>query len=187
MNVSRPTYVTGTDLVSLADMKEFLRVDHSDEDTTITALLDAASAFVSDYTNRHLNTSGTATFFLPSFRPAALAYGPVRSISSVTYADGNGDTQTLSTSLYYLGQVRDNTCMIYFHDVPTLELYNALPITVTAAVGSTPTANIKHAVRMLVAHWYENRRSVITGTTASEVPMGVHSLLNVERIVDQRQ
>lgn len=185
MNVSRPAYVTGTDVVSLADMKEFLRVDHTDEDTTIGALLDAASAYVSDYTNRHLNTSGTATFYLPSFRPSALAFGPVRSITSVTYADENGDSQTLSTSLYYLGKVRDNTCMIYFHDVPTLQLYNALPIEITASVGNTPSPNIKHAFRMLVAHWYENRRSVVMGTP-TEVPTGVQSLLNVERIVDHR-
>ena len=42
MNVTRPAYATGTDVISLADIKEFLRVDHDDEDTTIGALLDTA-------------------------------------------------------------------------------------------------------------------------------------------------
>lgn len=185
MNVTRPAYVSGTDIVSLANMKEFLRVDHSDEDTTITALLDAASAFVSDYTNRHFATDGSAIFYLPRFRASALAYGPVKTISSITYADGNGDTQTLETSRYYLDKVRDNTCIIYFHDVPTVELYNAMPIAITATVGTLPTPNVKHAVRMLVAHWYENRRNVVMGNP-TEVPMGVQSLLNVERIIDHR-
>ena len=52
MHVVRPAHTTGTSVVTLADAKEFLRVDSSDEDTTITALLDAAVAWVEDYCNR---------------------------------------------------------------------------------------------------------------------------------------
>ena len=54
MIITKPSYTTGTDVVSLADMKLFLRVDGGDEDTTITALLNAAVSHISDYTNRHL-------------------------------------------------------------------------------------------------------------------------------------
>jgi len=187
MNITAPTLGDGTDLISLADMKEFLRVDHSDEDTTITALLDAAVSHVSDYTNRHIGTAASAVFHLERWRPAALAYGPVQSITSVTYVDTAGDTQTLSTDKYYIQQHTDDTCLIFFHDVPDLEDYNAQPIRITATVGKTPSNSIKHAVRMLVAHWYENRRGVVTGTISTTIPMGVHSLLNPERIIDTRQ
>jgi len=58
---------------------------------------------------------------------------------------------------------------------------------VTAAVGVEESANVKHAVKMLVAHWYENRRAVVTGTTPVQVPIAVESLLSVERIIDNRQ
>jgi len=167
-------------------MKEFLRVDHSDEDTTITALLDAAVAHVSDYTNRHF-AAGGAIFHLERWRPAALAYGPVTGISSVSYNDTSGTTQTLDVSKYYIQKHSDDTCLIFFHDVPDLEEYNATPIKIAATVGLTPSNSIKHAVRMLVAHWYENRRGVVTGVTATTIPMGVHSLLNPERIIDTRQ
>jgi uncharacterized phiE125 gp8 family phage protein len=187
MNVTATSPPNGTDVVSLANMKEFLRVDHSDEDTTITALLDAAVSHVSDYTNRHLAAAGTAFFKLERWRPAALAYGPVNSIFKVAYSDTAGVTQTLDASKYYLQQHKDDTCLIFFHDTPDLEDYNATPITIQAVVGGAPSNNVKHAVRMLVAHWYENRRGVVTGTTATTIPLGVHSLLNTERIIDTRQ
>lgn len=187
MNVTRPAYATGTDVISLADIKEFLRVDHDDEDTTIGALLDTAVAHVSDYTNRSFLTGGEAVFWLNRWRPAALAFGPIKSITHVKYYDTAGVLQTLSTDKWYLDGVKDNTTIIYFHDVPDLEEYNAKPVQITATVGSTPTPNIKHAVRMLCAHWYENRRAVVTGTVATQIPMAVESLLNCERILDLRQ
>jgi uncharacterized phiE125 gp8 family phage protein len=187
MNVTTPTPASGTDVISLANMKEFLRVDHSDEDTTITALLDAAVSHVSDYTNRHIGTAASAIFYLERWRPAALAYGPVVSITNVTYNDTSGTLQTLDTSKYYVQTHKDDTCLIFFHDTPDLQDYNAMPIRITASVGGQPSNSIKHAVRMLVAHWYENRRAVITGPTATTIPLGVHSLLNTERIIDTRQ
>jgi uncharacterized phiE125 gp8 family phage protein len=116
-----------------------------------------------------------------------LAYGPVVSINSVTYNDTAGDVQTLPTSKWYLQNHKDDTCLIFFHDTPDLEEYNARPVIISAQVGGQPSNSIKHAVRMLVAHWYENRRGVVTGTTATTIPLGVHSLLNTERIIDTRQ
>jgi len=187
MNIARPTYTTGTDVVSLSDMKEFLRVDHTDEDTTITALLDAAVAHVSDYCNRHFRTTAVVTFKLERWRAASLAFGPVTGITSVSYYDTSGTSQTLDASKYYTEEHTDGPWRIYFHDVPDLEDYNAHPVTITATCGKGATGNVKHAVRMLVAHWYENRRAVVTGATPVEVPMAVQAILNSERIIDLRQ
>ena len=80
---------------------------------------------------------------------------------------------------------QDST-MIYFRDVPDLEEYNALPIRITASCGGRAEANIEHAIRMLVAHWYENRRAVVTGTITAQIPMAVESLLNPLRVIDMR-
>lgn len=187
MHVVRPAHTSGTGVVTLADAKEFLRVDSSDEDTTITALLDAAVAWVEDYCNRSFTAGNSAVFHVERWRNAALAYGPVTAITHVKYDDTSGAEQTLDTSKYYIGAATDGSMMIYFHDTPDLETYNAHPVRVTAAVGVEESANVKHAVKMLVAHWYENRRAVVTGTTPVQVPMAVESLLNVERIIDHRQ
>jgi len=187
MIIEKPAYTSGTDVVSLADMKLFLRVDGSDEDTTITALLNAAVVHVSDYTNRHFTAASTAKFYLERWRTASLAFGPVTRVTSVKYVDTTGTLQTLSTSKYYFEQLTDNTIRISFHDVPTLETYNASPITIECQVGLGESAAVQTAVKLLVAHWFENRRAVITGASATTVPMSVHSLLNSERIIDMRQ
>jgi uncharacterized phiE125 gp8 family phage protein len=168
-------------------MKEFLRVDHTDEDTTITALLDAAVSHVSDYCNRHFTASDTAIFYLERWRSAALAFGPVTGITSVVYDDTTGTQQTLDASKYYWSQFREGSWRIYFHDVPDLEDYNAQPVRINVNVGRSASSNVEHAVRMLVAHWYENRRAVVTGTITAEIPMAVQAILNSERIIDLNQ
>lgn len=173
--------------MSLDDAKEFLRVDHDDEDTTITALLDAAVAWVEDYTSRSFTTSSVTIFNLGFWRKASLAFGPVTSLVSVTYKDTSGATQTLSTDKYYYETINNGSIMIYFHDVPDLEEYNAHPINIATLVGVSASSRVKHAVKMLVAHWYENRRAVVTGTITAEVPIAVEALLSSERIIDLRQ
>jgi uncharacterized phiE125 gp8 family phage protein len=187
MIITKPSYTSGTDVVSLADMKLFLRVDGSDEDDTITALLDAAVAHISDYTNRHFTADSTTKFYLGRWRNASLAFGPVTRVVSVKYDDTSGAQQTLATSKWYTEKLTDNTTRISFHDTPDLEDYNASPVEIECNCGAAESPQIKVATKLLVAHWFENRRAVITGASANTVPLSVHSLLNSERIIDMRQ
>jgi len=187
MIIAKPAYTSGTDVVSLADMKLFLRVDGSDEDTTITALLDAAVTHISDYTNRHFTGESDAKFYLEKWRSASLAFGPVTRITGVKYYDRSGTLQTLPAANWYNETHTDNTVRVYFHDTPDLEEYNASPVYLECKVGAQESSAIQTATKLLVAHWFENRRAVITGASANTVPLSVHSLLNSERIIDMRQ
>lgn len=187
MHVVKPTHSAMTDVITLADLKLFLRVDHDDEDTTITTLGDAAVAWIEDYCNRKFRTGASATFYLQRFRSACLAYGPVTSIQNVFYYDTAGVKQTLPTSKYYHEAPHNGSIMLYFHDVPDLEDYNAHPVEVQCAVGEAETEPIVQAVQMLVGHWYENRRTVVTGTIATSIPFAVEALLSSQRILDMRQ
>lgn len=187
MYVARPAYSRLSDFMTLADVKLFLRVDHDDEDDVIEALANAAIAWCEDYCNRKFATGLLATFYLNSFRSASLAYGPVTSITSVVYDDTTGFEQTLNASKYYYDRPNNNPVRIYFHDVPDLEDYNSQPVRVVAAVGAAPNDAVKHAVRLLAGHWYENRRTVVTGTIATSIPFAVEALLSSQRILDLRQ
>jgi len=187
MFVARPAHSRLSDFFTLDDLKLFLRVDHDDEDDVITALADAAITWCENYCNRKFATGLSATFYLSSFRSASLAYGPVTSITSVLYDDTTGFEQTLDASKYYYDRPGQNPIRIYFHDVPDVEDYNSQPVRVVAAVGEAPTNEVKHAVRLLVGHWYENRRTVVTGTIATSIPFAVEALLSLQRIIDMRQ
>ncbi|WP_011581224.1 MULTISPECIES: head-tail connector protein [Chelativorans] len=46
---------------------------------------------------------------------------------------------------------------------------------------ATVPADLKHAVKMLVGHFYENREATLVGVTAEEVPFGVWDIVNQHR------
>jgi uncharacterized phiE125 gp8 family phage protein len=183
MHLDITTQPVGTDIISLADMKEFLRVDHSDEDTTITAILNAAVQSCQDYTNRHFTTSNF-TYYRDSFGCYEFPVGPINSITSITYQDVKNDTETLDTDYYYSDFKREPARLAFSETFQLYEdTYNA--IVVSGTLGEAPAEPIKHAIRLLTAHYYENRRAVITGTIATELPLGVQALLNPYRIISK--
>ena len=171
---------TGIDIVSLADMKEFLRVDHSDEDTTISAILASAAIAVQDYTGRVLINT-TYTLNLDSFYNVELP-GGINSVTGVTYYDTTKTSVTLPTTKYYYDALRE-PARISFIDPPStyVEMYNS--VTIVGAIGEQAIPTLKHAIKMLAAHYYENRRAVIVGVKASKIPFGIEAILNPYRII----
>ena len=184
MNFTYAAQPTGTDLISLVDMKEFLRVDHSDEDTTITAIIDAAAQSIQDYTGRHFKTT-TFVFNLDSFHFIEFPY-QVATVSTVTYLDRNGDSQTLATTKYFSDTVRQPG-RITFKNFPDLveDKFNRVQINGTVTNDINPP--LTHAIKMLCAHYYENRRAVVVGaTSAIQIPLGVKAIINPYRIINTR-
>lgn len=94
--------------ITLTEAKNFLRVDHSDDDDLITALISAARSMCEEYTRRILVTTTIDEYFdkFPSNRwdnlsnLIYLSRGPVVSISSVKYVDAIGSEVTIPTESY---------------------------------------------------------------------------------------
>jgi len=94
--------------ITLAEAKNFLRVDHSDDDDLINALITAARSMCEEYTRRILVTTTIDEYFdqFPKnhwdghSNILYLSRGPVASISSVKYVDEIGSEQSISSSLY---------------------------------------------------------------------------------------
>jgi uncharacterized phage protein (predicted DNA packaging) len=42
-------------------------------------------------------------------------------------------------------------------------------------------ADLKHAAKMLVAHFYENREATLVGVSAEEIPFGLMDVINQHR------
>jgi len=171
---------TGTDIISLADMKEWLRVDHSDEDTTITAIIDSAVQSIQNYTGRHFKTT-TFIATLDSFHSATFPY-EVSGITAISYIDRAGSVQTLISSKYFL-DLYTQPARIKFKNTPDIieDEFNA--ITIAGTITNSIKPPLVHAIKMLAAHFYENRRAVIVGTISSEIPLGIKALINPYRII----
>lgn len=173
--------------ISLAEVKAQIRVDHADEDTYITSLIDAATGFVDaqGVLGRAMVTQGWSQAYQNPPSQVSLHILPAQSLEAVKYYDENNDIQTATLADYEL--VSEAYCA-YVQPVsgkswPTAyDRPDAVIIEYTAGYGdaSDVPAAVKHGMLMLVAHWYQNRETVVFGTP-NTLPMGFTDLLNIER------
>lgn len=164
MNLSRalPT----SEPLSLIEAKQWLRIDHDDEDALVEALIQTARDQVEEYTARSL-VNRVITLKLDRSeiaRPAIwLPYGPVSTITSVTYYTTDDVGTVESANDYYLAGDR-----LVHEGAWTWERdWAAVTIVYTAgygAYGSAVPSGLTHALRMLLSDLYEVRQSEVVGT-----------------------
>lgn len=175
--------------VTLADIHAWLRLDltggiHAD-DATLQSLIAAARAQVEAATELTLvSTTRDAVFDAFPTDPDGfrLPHNPVASVTWVKYVADDGTLTTLASSVYRLdtGSQRARLALEHGQSWPTArEVVGAVQIR-TVCGGSTPEP-LKQAIRLLVAHWYENRTPVGAGSLA-DLPHMVDALLAPHRI-----
>ena len=94
--------------ITLTEAKNFLRVDGSDDDVLIGALISAAREMCEQYTRRILVTTTIDEYFdgFPNYKNAIskdfiyLSRGPVQSITNLKYVDEIGSEETVASSYY---------------------------------------------------------------------------------------
>ena len=175
--------------VSLADAKAHCRVDSNTDDAYIASLITVAREWVEDYLDRSLVTQQYVMrldAFPPEIelpRPPMATSGTATAVT-ITYTTGdNAGTATLSTAEYRVD--RDATPgvirTLYGGSWPShLMDQNSVTVTWWSGYGDSGTSvpmRARHAMLMLILHWYE-RRAAVDAVSASEVPMGAKALLD---------
>jgi uncharacterized phiE125 gp8 family phage protein len=263
------------------EMKDHLRVDGESEDAIVGAWVTAARRYVEDKAGRQFVTA-TARLTLDRFpftcnyqwlpsperRTIVVPRAPLQSVTSITYVDAGGDTQTLSANSYRVdvrspwGRITPAfgltwpvtrpetsavtvTCVIghmtpftvanatnictakgrTFTDGDRIRVMNsggALPaglaketdyyvrdvsgstFKLAATSGGTaiditddgqgthfasnPSAGFgdvegpRAAIKLLAAHWYENREGVNVGNIVNDIPMGIEALITQAKV-----
>lgn len=172
--------------VTTAEAKTHMRIDIADEDAYIDTLITAARVYGEQYTHRAFITQ-TITYVTDSFPtggdPIALPMPDLLTVTSLKYYDTDETQQTWNASNYVVndyelpGQVELATDILW-PDITTR--FDAVEVIYTAGYGATAAdvpSDIKHAIKLLVAHWHENRESVVLTGTPKEVPVTVDALL----------
>jgi uncharacterized phiE125 gp8 family phage protein len=177
-----PSFMTVTtaptaEPVSLDEAKAQCAIDSEDFDGQLTLLIQAAREMVEADTDLRLMTQ-TLTLRLDQFpREIVIPVAPVTAVSSITYVDEAGSTQTLSASVYrtdiYSRPARITLASSQSWPVPDLRP-NAVVVTITAGYASAALvpAVAKQAILLLVADWWKNRETMPmpSGSGAADVP-----------------
>jgi uncharacterized phiE125 gp8 family phage protein len=171
--------------VSLVEAKAHLRVDTSDDDTLITAMLGAAIQMAEQATGRALMTQ-TWCLSLDAFPLAAieLSMVPVASVTSLVYSDTLGADQTLLPSNYVLNNSDDYGIAVvvpaFAKTWPDSRIQaNAVRLTFVAGyanAGAVPES-IKSWIKLQVSAMYENR--------SAEATLKTHALGFADRLLDR--
>lgn len=170
--------------VSLAEAKAHLRVEHDADNLLISGLIAAARETVEAETGRQLVTA-TWTLKLDEFptdeEEIVIRHPPLSSVSSITYLDADGASQTFNSSSYQVDTTGVFGRIVLAPDaswpVTESDRINAVTVTFIAgqAVASVPEA-AKVAIKFLVGHWYENREAG-SESQIHEVPMAAKALI----------
>lgn len=130
-------------------------------------------------------------------RAILLPRPPLQSVTKIEYVDTDGATQTLAASVYRVDTKSEPARLTEAEGEtwPTTDhVTNAVTITYVAGYSpddsSSPTdeaANvpqpIKHAMKLLIGHWYENREQVNVGNIVTPMPSAAHALLAPYRVM----
>lgn len=185
-------------VVTVADAKKHLRVDHTDDDAHIEGLVAAATGWLDGPTGWLGRALGvqvleySADSFGDCGQSVRLPYPPHIEVISVKYIDAAGVEITMSPSGYELKDDELRTPNGQWWPAVRCES-GAVRVRYRAGYGA-PNAtdpskydNALHrslwvAILMIVGQWYENRQPVVIGSTVEHLPFAAEQLLSTFRV-----
>ena len=186
------TLLTGPALepVSLADVKAHLRVDHDDDDALLTAAIVSARVHVESATRRKLIEQEWRVYLdrWPRKRILRVPVAPLISVDAVRIYDAEGEPNLVDSDDYEVDSaaVPGRLVLAATAPSPVGRAVNGIEIDVTAGYGATTLdvpSPLRHAVMMLVAHWYEHRGAVGHDLAVLSAPLGFEALTAPYRIL----
>jgi len=171
--------------VSLAEVKEHLRVDGPEEEPLIVALITTARLTIEHLAGLALITQRWAVLLdsWPELPAIELPVAPVASIDALRVYDEAGSASLVEAEQYFADLasrparlVRRDACA---WPAPG-RVANGIEIELTAGFGAMPLdvpETLRWAILMLVGHWFENRAAVGADSQLRHMPMAVHAVL----------
>ncbi len=177
-----------SDVVTLAEVKEWLKVDSADDDVLIQALIDSAVTTAEKLMNRDILT-GTWINYRQSFdEDLTLRRGAFQSVTSI---------ETLQEDIYVVLDAAEYTVSIggsfgvicQIETIPTFDHpdCNAIKITFKTGFGDDESfvpEDIKAAIKLMVSNWYENRGDCADDCSGQAIPMAASLILRNYRLID---
>lgn len=180
--------------LTLAEAKLFLRVETGEDDPLITDIMRAARmhlervcwrAFITQTWKTRLDAFPVAGEDDAEDDTITVCDAPIQSVSSLTYVDSAGATQTLSSLAYEVDIYNARLRPVAGTSWPaTKDVLNAIVITYVCGYGAAATdvpEDLRQALRLLVSHLYDNRSPEVLGTTTAELNFALSALIAPHR------
>lgn len=154
--------VIGVSIISLADAKNYIRIDVTADDTLIELMIEAAHTAAENYMSRDI-IAKERTYYLDYSDTGFIdvPFGPVASIDAVTVKGID-----VAYTTYGLGDL-----MVEIQPAST-------NIKIDFTTEGMSDGLLKQALLMMVSTYYDNRTDFVTGQTVNEVPSASAKLLD---------
>lgn len=177
--------------ISTAEAKAHLRVTYSDDDDYIDSLIVATRVALEDELHRKFITQTYDLMIDRTAREIRLPFGQLQSVGSVKYTDVDDVESTLSASSYRVVTWEEPGRIVlkdgYSWPSVTLREAGGVVVRFTCGYGNADAvpAPLRHAMKMMIGHLYENRETVVVeqGVTVVEIPQAARALAWPHRLV----
>lgn len=181
--------------LTLAEAKEYLRVDHNDEDATITRMISAATGYADGpdgfLARALIDQTWELTLDAFPLREIRIPLPPLIEVVNVFYDDGAGVQQILSTASYSVDKINEPGWIVPVGSWPaTFDGINSVRVRFRAGyvdasqsppVGEVPE-DIVQALLLYIDTMFDERATHIVGQSVTQAPWSAEQLLRRRRV-----
>lgn len=173
--------------LSLAEAKAFLRVETTDDDPLVAALISAARLHVETRTGLALVTQSWRMVLdcWPANGRIAVRPVPLQALAAARVFDFDGQSRAVDLQAFVVDASTSTLSFIPWALPMPTRIAAGIELDITAGFGDAASdvpEPLRQAIRLFVAHWYENRATV-AGAEAVAAPANASALIASYRML----
>jgi uncharacterized phiE125 gp8 family phage protein len=176
--------------ISLAEAKAYLRVEHDDDDGVIAALIAGARVHVEAQTRRALITQIWRIIrdAWPADGRIAIVPTPLRELLAARVYRLDGSTQAIDVAAFVADAASAPAVLGFtLGALPAPgRMVGGIELDIEVGYGNAPSdvpEPLRQAIRVLIAHWYENRGLLGEGGAVAMLPQSAAALIAPYRVL----
>ena len=173
--------------LSLAEAKAFLRVETADDDPLIAALIAAGRIHIERQAGLALITQSWRLVLdcWPANGRIAVRPAPLRALAAARVFDFDGEARAVDLQAFVTDASASTLAFVPWTLPMPTRIAAGIELDVTVGHGDAASdvpEPLRQAIRLFVAHWYENRGG-IAGSQAAPLPPNAAALIAPYRVL----